>query len=43
MRMLTDKKKARSRLRDINYYGKLLPNLSRRLRPINALLKQSTP
>ena len=40
MPMPTDKKQVRSLLGGINYYGKFLPNLSRRLRPINALLKQ---
>ena len=36
--MLTDKKQIL--LGGINYYGKFLPNRSRRLRPINPLLKQ---
>ena len=40
MPMPTDKKQVRSPLGGINYYSKTLPNLSRRLRPINALLKQ---
>ena len=40
MPMPTDKKQVRSLLGGINYYGKFLPNLSSRLRPINALLKQ---
>ena len=40
MPMPTDKKQVRSLLGGSNYYGKFLPNLSRRLRPINALLKQ---
>ena len=38
--MPTDTKQVRSLLGGINYYGKFLPNISRRLRPINALLKQ---
>ena len=38
--MPTDKEQVRSLLGGINYYGKFLPNLSRRFRPINALLKQ---
>ena len=40
MPMPTDNKQVRSILGGINYYGKFLPNLSRCLRPINALLKQ---
>ena len=40
MPMPTDKKQVRSLFGGINYYGKFLINLSRRLRPINALLKQ---
>ena len=40
MPMPKNKKQVRSLLGGINYYGKFLPNLSRRLRPINALLKQ---
>ena len=40
MPMPTNKKQVRSLLGGINYYGKFLPNLSRRVRPINALLKQ---
>ena len=38
MSMPTDKKKVRSIIGGITYYSKFLPNLSRRLRPINALL-----
>ena len=38
--MPTDKKQVRSLIGGINYYRKFLPNLSRRLRPINALRKQ---
>ena len=38
--MPTNKKQVRSLLGGINYYGKFLANLSRRLHPINALLKQ---
>ena len=40
MPMPTDKKQVRSLLGGINYYSKFLPNLSRRLRPVEALLKQ---
>ena len=40
MPMPTDKKQVRSLLGGINYHGKFLPNLFRRLCPINALLKQ---
>ena len=38
--MHTDKKQVRSLLGGINYCCKSLPNLSRRIRPINVLLKQ---
>ena len=38
--MPTNKKHVRSLPGSINYYGKFLANLLRRLRPINALLKQ---
>lgn len=34
------KKQVRSLLGGVNYYGEFLANLSRRLRPINTLLKQ---
>ena len=40
MPMPTNKYQVRSLRGGINYYGKFLANLSRRLRPINALLKQ---
>ena len=42
MHIPTDKEQVRSFLGGVNYYGNFLPNLSRRLRPINALLKQRT-
>ena len=42
MPMPENKKQTRSLLGVINYYGKFLANLSRRVRPMNALLKQGT-
>ena len=40
MPMTTNKKQVRSLLGGINYYGKFVASHSRRLRPINVLLKQ---